>query len=598
MKELREAAAKGDLESVKIHSLILQSTKQGLDQPDDNNGKTALHLAAEKNHKEVVRWLLETGANVDAVDTQGNTPIFYAVPHLDLELVQLFTNKKAKLILPINAEMAKTPISFLIKLKKKLEADGKEEPSYLLAIRQLLHANLRTEVNQRLHAAHLLGEGKFLQITPEGDIRFFASPDALKKAANAVGSSNQKAFMRSGTAANPQSITFNYNAADKKLTRELEHTVSPYVVPPLVFLLDEDDGTAVYDLLVNNNFFQHLGYSTVCYEFDDNKNLAETIAAFKKSIANAPPLSKIAKKNQQSVNFLEQIQKQSSLSYVGIDLVKGDARSVDVVAAMDVKTTGELIEKRGIHLAKQMTKQANQYQGGTITIVGLQPDIQLYLSRFAPIQQHKFLFCHCYSGTSSTYKTDPDFKQTKLLYPLGLTLLDTRKGFDEVGKTLFDVMIKKMPTMISLVDYTEWTQLTEDSGALTKVKALFSPNFKGFLDKDHNVDALLLFNRRTVDETMVHLAQRVNDVIKCHPKYPVRIVRLSDQTLALRIPRINEENSKPIQDAPTAILHAAGIKVTKSQSASAAAAATVSETASAASQVAEKKDEKSSKVKQ
>jgi ankyrin repeat protein len=49
----------------------------------DEDGKTALHLAAEKGHEATVRLLLEKGAAVDATDKYGWTPLpdgLFALP--------------------------------------------------------------------------------------------------------------------------------------------------------------------------------------------------------------------------------------------------------------------------------------------------------------------------------------------------------------------------------------------------------------------------------------------------------------------------------------------------------------------------------------
>jgi len=43
-----------------------------------NAGKTALHLAAVSNHRDVVELLINCDADVTAADEAGNTPLHYA----------------------------------------------------------------------------------------------------------------------------------------------------------------------------------------------------------------------------------------------------------------------------------------------------------------------------------------------------------------------------------------------------------------------------------------------------------------------------------------------------------------------------------------
>jgi ankyrin repeat protein len=43
--------------------------------PSANEGKTALHLAAEKGKADVVRYLLQKGANTQIADAEGHKPL-------------------------------------------------------------------------------------------------------------------------------------------------------------------------------------------------------------------------------------------------------------------------------------------------------------------------------------------------------------------------------------------------------------------------------------------------------------------------------------------------------------------------------------------
>ena len=50
----------------------------------DENGRTALHRASESGQANVVRWLLEKGADVTAVDVHGYTPLLLATTNNEI----------------------------------------------------------------------------------------------------------------------------------------------------------------------------------------------------------------------------------------------------------------------------------------------------------------------------------------------------------------------------------------------------------------------------------------------------------------------------------------------------------------------------------
>ncbi len=73
-KELLAAAAAGDAEQVRV---ILEASPE-LRDVTDAVGKNALHLAAEYDHEDVARLMLELGAPIDAEMDWGSTPLQWA----------------------------------------------------------------------------------------------------------------------------------------------------------------------------------------------------------------------------------------------------------------------------------------------------------------------------------------------------------------------------------------------------------------------------------------------------------------------------------------------------------------------------------------
>ncbi|WP_051182419.1 ankyrin repeat domain-containing protein [Nocardia vinacea] len=76
--------------------LVAQLIAQGQDPNDrDYAGFMPLHGAAQFSGVETVRVLLEAGADINAVDDEGNTPLMYAVrsPWTTPEVVQLLRDR-------------------------------------------------------------------------------------------------------------------------------------------------------------------------------------------------------------------------------------------------------------------------------------------------------------------------------------------------------------------------------------------------------------------------------------------------------------------------------------------------------------------------
>eukprot|EP01039_Chlorochromonas_danica_P009385 gene9385-10365_t len=67
----------------------------GCSDEDIQGGKTALHLASHQGYLEVARLLLESGSNVDQVDTGNHTALHYAVHGCHKEVVELLIARSA-----------------------------------------------------------------------------------------------------------------------------------------------------------------------------------------------------------------------------------------------------------------------------------------------------------------------------------------------------------------------------------------------------------------------------------------------------------------------------------------------------------------------
>jgi len=88
-----EAAKNGDFQTVKS---ILTKDPSKLNATDQNN-YTSLHWACMRAHWDVVKYLIEKGADLNFVGGDGGTQINWAVHHDNVDIIRLMVEKGAKL---------------------------------------------------------------------------------------------------------------------------------------------------------------------------------------------------------------------------------------------------------------------------------------------------------------------------------------------------------------------------------------------------------------------------------------------------------------------------------------------------------------------
>jgi ankyrin repeat protein len=88
---LMHASLKGKLELIK--DLKSRGADVNLKNPGAYGGMTALHWASD--HFDVVKFLVEAGANIDEENDAGATPLIYATQRQNLEAVRLLLKKGA-----------------------------------------------------------------------------------------------------------------------------------------------------------------------------------------------------------------------------------------------------------------------------------------------------------------------------------------------------------------------------------------------------------------------------------------------------------------------------------------------------------------------
>ena len=83
-----------------MSALVEKKGKQQIDAREKRHGQTPLMYACRRGHVEAVRYLLDQGADINAVSARGSTPMFEAVLHNNKEVVDLLVEQDA---LKINA---------------------------------------------------------------------------------------------------------------------------------------------------------------------------------------------------------------------------------------------------------------------------------------------------------------------------------------------------------------------------------------------------------------------------------------------------------------------------------------------------------------
>src|SRR5471032_2026751 len=84
----------------------------GVNAPLDKTGRTALHIAVEKDDRVSLEKLLRIGAKADQQDRQGQSALFEAVTRRNLGMIELLAQKGASLSLLDDAK--RTPLDWAI----------------------------------------------------------------------------------------------------------------------------------------------------------------------------------------------------------------------------------------------------------------------------------------------------------------------------------------------------------------------------------------------------------------------------------------------------------------------------------------------------
>lgn len=101
---------------------LVGTTLQRLIDAPDELGRTALSLACMNGHEEVVRLLIDIGADFNLADYEGNTPLHYASAYNHLVIVQLLLERGCAHATKNDLEFTAADYAYTNSLKSALEA--------------------------------------------------------------------------------------------------------------------------------------------------------------------------------------------------------------------------------------------------------------------------------------------------------------------------------------------------------------------------------------------------------------------------------------------------------------------------------------------
>lgn len=124
--EIHDASSEGNI--VKVQALI--SEKPDLVNSADDKGSTPLHLASSQGHLEVVKFLVDKGADIEAVNGRGFTPLQLASYGGHRQVVEFLLDKGAN-VNAKNKSMDMTALDF--SLLKEIQAHKLDIAPFLIS---------------------------------------------------------------------------------------------------------------------------------------------------------------------------------------------------------------------------------------------------------------------------------------------------------------------------------------------------------------------------------------------------------------------------------------------------------------------------------
>ncbi|XP_068232610.1 uncharacterized protein [Palaemon carinicauda] len=165
---LHEAVLLGDLKAMEF---ILGETEIDVDATDERQ-RTALHMAADRGHKDLVVLLLEKGCKVNSSDVEGRTPLHCAVESGEVDVVSALLTAGAE-VDAVEKRRGRTPIHMAIvgnslDILTLLLQPLTDDPSVGERVLKLTDKDGRTLLHMAAH--HGLLEATFMLISAGAEV--------------------------------------------------------------------------------------------------------------------------------------------------------------------------------------------------------------------------------------------------------------------------------------------------------------------------------------------------------------------------------------------------------------------------------------------
>lgn len=537
----------------------------------DNAEKTRLHELVKTGKLTVVAKYLAkppAGFDINAVDNDGHNALWHAALALDEPMAHLLLEKGITVIQNLDTALNRENFETDTALKALLliQAELNETPSKVTEEVISTHTRLFSTFQRHCRLeTKKFSKGKNCHLNKDG--RFIVKPLRVQDIATLE---KDLVKLKGGVIAFDSTGKENLIAYKGQLVRDVKKN---YIRPPLFFVEAHDDYSVREFIIRNFDFFERMGYSRLCVEYDYNIDLETQLIQLSQFFNDKELRKERSKGDIQDLSnrfrFLSEVTKQSHwLTYEGIDLAL-EGTGLRFENRKKLTESEQMFQLRDEAMAKRIMQATDTAQGGTITLVGLRHlGILDYLVRDAGESAFQFQTYYCYTSSMTdlhnqdrretlacfeSYHARPEFNLTKfdlasangiaqIYYTFRMKVASAALSMNPDG--MLNVARSWKPKHVRFMQTEE-----ELSQGITLLNKLLGLSFIIGIDNNARADALLYFKDYD-QKTFLELVERIEAHIRLVK--PLQFYSCQDSSkdkFVLVIPGINQENRLAIEEA-------------------------------------------------